>query len=845
MGEKAYIKLKNEYEILQKKLIEIEKQQSDKTDHLSHTKSIEGNFKNRMSQLNQRENTELNNERLESLLRISQFPKNDVQELLDFALEEAIQLTRSKIGYIYFYKEEARQFILNTWSKEVMKECNVIDPQTVYDLDKTGIWGEAVRQRKPILVNDFPAENPLKRGMPEGHVKLIKFLTIPVFVDKKIVAVVGVANKETDYDNSDIRQLTLLMDSVWRISERIRLIDELKKAKDKAEENELLLNLILENSPILMFIKDEKLKTKRLSKNFESLVGMPVEQMLGKTNSDIFPGDFGKKIDEDDLKILNENKVTEIEEEFNNRYYSTIKFPVQIIDKINYLAGFTIDITERKLAEKALKDSEERWKFSVEGARDGLWDWNLETNEVFFSPQWKYMLGYHDDEIKNDISEWSKRVHPEDIEKSYADIQLHLDGKVDHYSNIHRVLCKDGNYKWILDRGKIISYNQYGKAVRMIGTHTDLTERMQVEEALKLSESKSKAIIQAMPDMMFVHDSEGTILDYYFPADTARFSPPVITSGQKIENIFSEDIFNEVKPIIKKAIDTKEVQFHEFSLKLPDGEHFYESRSICFDSVKVLSIVRDITKRHIAEETIKQQNIELTKLNRDKDRFISVLAHDLKNPFSTILGFLELLNRNLYKYDIEQIASQLNIIDGMAQKTYDMLIDLLQWAKSQSNQLKLEPESIQLYELCKEVLDSLNVQAKNKGILLLNNVEDNTQITADPILIQGIIRNLASNAIKFSFENGQVKVGSESDESQVIITVSDHGVGIPKVNLNKIWDKSQPFSTQGTAKEVGTGLGLLLCHEFVELHGGKIWVESEVGKGSRFMFSIPRKFQVT
>jgi signal transduction histidine kinase len=195
----------------------------------------------------QKNEIELNNERLESLLKISQFQTNSIQELLDFALSEAINLTKSKIGYIYFYNQKTRQFTLNTWSKEVMKECEVVDPQTIYDLDATGCWGEAVRQRKPIVLNDYQAENPHKKGTPHGHVKLLKFLTIPVIFDDKIVAVAGVANKAKDYDKSDIRQLTLLMDNVWKISERISLIENLKIAKEKAEESDRLKTAFLQN----------------------------------------------------------------------------------------------------------------------------------------------------------------------------------------------------------------------------------------------------------------------------------------------------------------------------------------------------------------------------------------------------------------------------------------------------------------------------------------------------------------------------------------------------------------------------------------------------------------------
>jgi GAF domain-containing protein len=146
--------------------------------------------------------------------------------LLDFALGEAIHITQSKIGYIYFYDEVTKEFTLNTWSKEVMQQCSVSDPQTIYQLEKTGIWGEAVRQRMPIFINDFSAHNPLKKGTPQGHAPLSKFLTIPVFSENIIVAVAGVANKMEDYNDSDIIQLNLMMDAVWKIVQR-------KQSEDK------------------------------------------------------------------------------------------------------------------------------------------------------------------------------------------------------------------------------------------------------------------------------------------------------------------------------------------------------------------------------------------------------------------------------------------------------------------------------------------------------------------------------------------------------------------------------------------------------------------------------------
>jgi len=164
-----------------------------------------------------------NYERLELMQEVSQYHAYTVQELLDFSLEKVLALTESDIGYIYHYNEEKQEFVLNTWSRNVMPACSVAEPQSLYQLDKTGIWGEVVRQRKPIVLNDYAAADPLKKGYPEGHVPLSRFLSIPVFDNDRIVAVVGVANKILPYDQTDVLQLMLMMEGVWKIAARLML----------------------------------------------------------------------------------------------------------------------------------------------------------------------------------------------------------------------------------------------------------------------------------------------------------------------------------------------------------------------------------------------------------------------------------------------------------------------------------------------------------------------------------------------------------------------------------------------------------------------------------------------
>lgn len=193
------------------------------------------------------EASRIEEKRLNSVIKLSQQKSSSLKELLDMALNEAIALTDSKLGYIYYYNEERKEFTLHAWSTEAMKECKINKPGTIYELDRTGIWGEVVRQRRAIVINDFQAYNPLMKGYPSGHAPLFRFMSLPVITDQRIVAVIGVANKEQDYSDADVRQLNLMMDSTWKIAERFEIEETLKKSENKFSK-------VFHSSPVALLI---------------------------------------------------------------------------------------------------------------------------------------------------------------------------------------------------------------------------------------------------------------------------------------------------------------------------------------------------------------------------------------------------------------------------------------------------------------------------------------------------------------------------------------------------------------------------------------------------------------
>ena len=226
-----------------------------------------------------------NEARLRNQVSLLQHPFTSAQSFLDHVLEKSIILTGSKIGYIYHYDEEKKHFVLNTWSRDVMHECTIAKPLTCYELDKTGIWGEAVRQRKPIIINDFQTTNPLKRGYPEGHVQLKSFMTVPIFKEDKIVLVVGMGNKESEYTNADVYQLTLMMDSAWKVLSQ-------KEAEHALQKNEEILRAVIEQTPIGMHLYervDGLLIFRDANPAADNILGVNHSELKGKEICETFP----------------------------------------------------------------------------------------------------------------------------------------------------------------------------------------------------------------------------------------------------------------------------------------------------------------------------------------------------------------------------------------------------------------------------------------------------------------------------------------------------------------------------------------------------------------------------
>ncbi len=234
-----------------------------------------------------------------------------------------------------------------------------------------------------------------------------------------------------------------------------------------------------------------------------------------------------------------------------------------------------------------------------------------------------------------------------------------------------------------------------------------------------------------------------------------------------------------------------------------------------------------------------EKHNEVKKLNEIKDQILSVISHDLRGPVASIINITDLAVRNRSEFNHEQFINLFHIISKQSALTFNILENLLLWAKSQRNGITMQAKWQVINNAIIDNLSLLAERAKQKDIVITNNVSPKLHAHFDANLISTVVRNLLSNAIKFTPANGKITISATSNNDFVFITVLDSGIGINKDRVCKVFDKNVYETTYGTNYEKGSGLGLKLCREFIEMHGGKIWVESKVGKGSKFKFSLP------
>lgn len=554
--------------------------------------------------------------------------------------------------------------------------------------------------------------------------------------------------------------------------------------------------------------------------------------------------------------------------------------------ELKHVIGVVEDIQERKQAQQALTESEERWQLALRGNNDSIWDLNFKTNQCFHSCRWKEILGYAEHEVSNYWDDWESIVHPDDLGWVNQVRQQHLAGKTPFYKAEYRIRCKDGSYKWILSRAQAV-WDEAGNPVRMVGSHTDISDRKQAEAALQQSlleleqrvEERTLELQQANEQLqakIIQHqDTEAALrqreeqfrrvfeeapigmsletLDYQFIevnrtlCEMLGYTEAELTVLKSFDIVHPEDWQQEL--LYEQQLLAGEIDSYQFEQRLLTKNQAIVwvnlTVTVLRDEVGtalyILGMAEDITKRKQAEEEIRKALAKEKELSELRSSFVSLVSHEFRTPLTTIQSSAELLTRYDDRLSTERKLNHLSRIQIAVNRMTYLLEDVLMIGKADAGKLKFEPAPLDLVTFCHDLVESLQISLPEKHKIDVVVQGNCANAHMDEKLLSHILTNLLSNSIKYSPAGGTVYFELLCLPDSAVFQIQDQGIGIPQDDLEKLFESFGRASNVGSIP--GTGLGLSIVKKCVDVHGGTIAVDSQIGTGTTFTITLPLHYQ--
>ncbi len=714
--------------------------------------------------------------------------------------------------------------------------------------------------------DDYEADYAQYQTLLKGETKSYSIKKRYIHKSGKIIWVKLIVSVIRDEKNKPLFAVALVDD----LTENILFEDKLEKEKE-------LTRALLDNSPDSIYFKDTQSRFILVNKATLKKFGFTTEdEIIGKTDLELFSGEHAKEALEDEKKIIETGKSIISKEELETwndgtiTWVSTSKIPYYDKEnKIVGLFGITRDITANKKYEATIKENEARYKLLSEVTFEGILIHDKGVVKDVNSALC-IMLGYEYDELLGqNIIEIC--IRNEDRQIAYDNIKNRV-------TKPYEVIGLRKNGEEFVAEIEAREAEIENKVLRIVAVR-DITERRKnenIQSALyKISQAVNtiddinelyghiheiiKTLMPADNFYIALHDKDSEYIT--FPYFVDKYDPP--PPPHRFERGLTEYILRTGKDMLINAeLDLKLREEGETNLigepckiwlgvvLLNKGEIIgaivvqdYENEDTYGEPEKELltfvseQIAFAIDKKQ-NEDKLKTYSRELQELIASKDKFFSIVAHDLKSPFTALLGYSEVIANEYNEMSKNELRDFAQNMNDVAKKTFTLLENLLEWSRVQTGRMKYDPENLGVFQTVQQVLDLYIDNAKKKGVVLRNRVHPAHEINADANMIFTILRNLISNAIKFTKSDDEVTISSRDLGKLIEITVKDTGVGISKEDQEKLFRIDIHHSEIGTEQEKGTGLGLILCKELVEKNGGSIKIESQLGKGSSFIFTI-------
>lgn len=513
-------------------------------------------------------------------------------------------------------------------------------------------------------------------------------------------------------------------------------------------------------------------------------------------------------------------------------------------EKIVRFVGTHVDITDIKRTKKIIEERERQLRLAMISGKLGLYDLNIKTGDAIVNKQYAEMLDYDAETFVETNNFWIDRLHPDDKEPVSNIYIAYIAGEIDEYRAEFRQKTNIGKWKWILSIGEITEYDTDGSPLRMLGTHTDIDDIKRAEQELRNSEEKYKAMYINAPLAFQSLDTNGNILDIN-PAwlDLLKFEREEVI-GKAFKDFLPVEQHEAYHRNFPKFLKSGRVRNVNYQMRTKKGDYIHitlEGRIGRDRSGKAKSTYctfKDISEEHKIKQELIIAKEKAEENDRLKSAFLANMSHEIRTPMNGIMGFANLLKRPRLTSDKQN--QYIDIIESSGNRMLNLINDLMDISKIEAGQMIVTNSSFNVHNCLDYQYNFFSLETESKGLKLKLETPDFDQtlkINSDHDKFQAILVNLLKNAIKYTNE-GEISFGSYIDKD-IIFYIKDSGIGISEDKLPVIFDRFVQADISLSKPYEGVGLGLAITKAYVEMLGGKIWAESEFGKGSTFYFSLP------
>ncbi|MFB2939447.1 PAS domain S-box protein [Aerosakkonemataceae cyanobacterium BLCC-F154] len=509
---------------------------------------------------------------------------------------------------------------------------------------------------------------------------------------------------------------------------------------------------------------------------------------------------------------------------------STICNPEREVIGIRWLIK---SLSEQKQAEAALQQSEERRRLALDLTKLGFWDLNLLTKEIIWNDNHFNLLGLIPNQTQPSYELWLNSVHPEDANYTEQRFLSSLESRTDYQAE-YRVIYPDGSIHWLMARGKAIYDESTNQPLRSLGVIWDISEQKKVEVTLRETEEKFRQLAENIQTAFWIKDIETQKIIYLSNAYENIWQRSCESVHQNILNWLETvhpDDRQSVEAIFLEVENPKPCEA-KYRIIRPDGsirwirDRAFPIANEAGEIVRIAGIAEDITEKQQIEQM--------------KEEFIGIVSHELRTPLTGIQMSLGLLQTGVYNQNTAKFQRMLDIALTDTNRLVNLVNDILHLERLESGKSVLEKTNCQAIDLIQQAVNGMEALATSQQVRLQINF-CNVQVWAARDAIVQTLTNLLSNALKFSSANSTITLSAESQTDMVLFQVKDEGRGIPADKLEAIFGRFQQVDSSDSREKGGTGLGLAICQSIIHQHGGKIWVESTLGKGSTFFFTLPKQ----